>query len=46
MDKKGGALMVVAVVILILLVIGLWYYPHFTKDTVTGAVGKVRNLVP
>jgi len=46
MNKKGSAWMVIAVVVLILLVVGLWYYPHATKDTVTGAVGKVKNLVP
>ena len=45
-NKKGGALMLIAIVILILIVIGLWYYPHFTKDAVTGAVTKVKNLVP
>ncbi len=46
MDKKGGALMVIAVVILILLVVGLWLYPHATKDAVTGAVTKVKKLIP
>lgn len=43
--KKGGALMTIAVVILILIAIGLWLYPNFTKDVVTGAVTKVKSLV-
>ncbi|MEM2873905.1 MAG: hypothetical protein QW063_00395 [Candidatus Nanoarchaeia archaeon] len=45
-NKKGNALLIIAVVILILLVVGLWYYPHLTKDLVSGAVSRVRNLIP
>jgi hypothetical protein len=45
-NKKGGALMVIAVVVLILVAVGLWFYPHFTKDIVTGAFTKVKKLVP
>ena len=45
-NKKGGALMVIAVVVLILIAVGLWYYPNFTKDMVSGAVTKVKHAVP
>jgi competence protein ComGC len=45
-NKKGSALMVILLVILILLVIGLWFYPNFTKDAVTGAITKVRKIIP
>lgn len=46
MSKKGGALMTIAVVILILIVIGLWLYPNFTKDAVTGAFTKIKKMIP
>lgn len=46
MNKKGGALMVIAVVILILIAIGLWFYPSFTKDIVSGAFTKVKKMIP
>ena len=46
MNRKGGALMTIAVVILILIVIGLWLYPNFTKDIVSGAFTKVKKLIP
>lgn len=45
-SKKGGALMTLAVVILILIAIGLWLYPNFTKDVVSGAFTKIKKLVP
>lgn len=45
-SKKGGALMTIAVVVLILIAIGLWLYPNFTKDIVTGAFTKVKKMVP
>jgi flagellar basal body-associated protein FliL len=44
--KKGSALIVIAIVVLVLLVVGLWLYPNFTKDAVTGAVTKVKKLIP
>jgi len=44
-SKKGGALMTIAAVILILIVIGLWLYPNFTKDVVSGAFTKVKSLI-
>jgi hypothetical protein len=44
-SKKGGALMTIAVVVLILIAIGLWLYPNFTKDIVTGAFTKVKSLM-
>jgi len=46
MSKKGGALMTIAVVVLILIAIGLWLYPNFTKDVVSGAFTKIKKMVP
>ena len=46
MDKKGSFILTILVVILILLVVGLWYYADFTKDVVTGAISRGKDLVP
>lgn len=44
--EKGNALTVLIIVILILLVVGLWFYADATKDLVSGAVSKAKDLVP
>jgi|GEM_PF-3986432 len=45
-NSKGSALTVLIIVILILLVIGLWFYADTTKELVSGAFDKAKDLAP